>query len=311
MGHGPRLRTLVVVNPAAGDDEPVVATLNDVLGDLEVEWDAVLTHGPGDARAGAERALAEGCDLVAVYGGDGTVSETAMALAGKQTPLAILPGGTGNVVAQELGIAPDLEGALRELFASDRRVEAIDVLEVAGRLSLLRVGIGADAAVMRRTSREDKDRLGWMAYFMAALEEAREREASPLRLELDGRRLEVEAVAALAANVGRLGRGGIEFPGHVDPFDGQLDLFIVTRADAAAVLELGVRMLGPEGELPQLDDSDEGAVLLHASGRHLRVETPGWPIHYDGEVLGETPVEIVLRPGAVRVVLPAASSDTR
>ena len=66
MAVGNKLRTLVVVNPAAGRDEPVVAVLNDVFRDLGVEWEAVLTHGDGDARAGAERAVREGWDVVTV-----------------------------------------------------------------------------------------------------------------------------------------------------------------------------------------------------------------------------------------------------
>ena len=113
---------------------------------------------------------------------------------GTEVPLAILPGGTGSVVAQQLGIAGDLESALRQLFGQEREVRSIDVLELGGRLSLLRVGMGADAGVMRRATRAGKDRMGWMAYLLAALEEARECEPRPLELDLDGR--PTEAVPA-------------------------------------------------------------------------------------------------------------------
>ena len=104
----PRRRVHVVINPAAGQDEPILNTLNRVFKEAEIDWDISLTKQAGDARQQAQTAAQSGVDIVAVYGGDGTVAEVASGLLGTSIPLAILPGGTANVLSVELGIPATL-----------------------------------------------------------------------------------------------------------------------------------------------------------------------------------------------------------
>ena len=86
----------VVINPSAGQDEPILNVLNHVFHPAGVDWDNSLTHKSGDATRLAAEAAASGVDLVAAYGGDGTQMEVANGLLGTGVPQAILPGGTGN-----------------------------------------------------------------------------------------------------------------------------------------------------------------------------------------------------------------------
>ena len=95
----------VVINPAAGQDEPILNVLNDVFHAAGVDWENSLTHKSGDATRLAAEAAASGVDLVAAYGGDGTQMEIANGLLGTGVPQAILPGGTGNAMAHDLGIS--------------------------------------------------------------------------------------------------------------------------------------------------------------------------------------------------------------
>lgn len=88
-------RVHVVINPASGKDQPILNTLNDVFHQHGVEWDVSITHKYGDATAQAKDAIARGVDLVVGYGGDGTQHELANAVIGTETPMAVLPGGTG------------------------------------------------------------------------------------------------------------------------------------------------------------------------------------------------------------------------
>jgi len=94
----------VIINPAAGQAEPILNVLNSVLRPAGIRWDVCVTNEDGDARQYAQLAVTAGVDAVAVYGGDGTVTEAASGLIGSTMPLAILPGGTGNTMAIELGI---------------------------------------------------------------------------------------------------------------------------------------------------------------------------------------------------------------
>jgi diacylglycerol kinase family enzyme len=106
-------RIYVVINPGSGQPKPVLHTLNSVFRAAGVDWEASVTQESGDGHRFAREALAAGADVVAAFGGDGTVMEVAGALMGEDVPVAILPGGTANVMSVELGIPNDLEAAAR------------------------------------------------------------------------------------------------------------------------------------------------------------------------------------------------------
>ena len=132
MGEAPYRRVHVVINPASGKDEPILNVLNDVFRQHGVTWDISITHAYGDATAQARAAIADGVDLVAGYGGDGTQHEIANAVLGaaadlgRTTPMGILPGGTGNGFAREMGVPTTLRAAV-ELLCTSTATRSIDV----------------------------------------------------------------------------------------------------------------------------------------------------------------------------------------
>src|SRR6478752_6280044 len=97
----------VVINPVAGQDTPILNVVNRVFQESDVEWDVSITKKSGDALKQTRQAVKDGADVVAAYGGDGTVAEVASGLVRTKTLLAILPGGTANVMSIELGIPTD------------------------------------------------------------------------------------------------------------------------------------------------------------------------------------------------------------
>ncbi len=117
----------VIINPVSGRPQPILSTLNAVFREAKVKWDVSITHESGDARRAASTAAAQGVDVVAVYGGDGTVLEAATGLLGTTTPMAILPGGTANVLSVELGIPHDLAAATRIAGSEDSPVRKVDM----------------------------------------------------------------------------------------------------------------------------------------------------------------------------------------
>ena len=92
-------RVQVIINPTAGQDQAILGTLNRVFHDADITWDVSITNKAGDARRFARAAVEAGVDIVAAYGGDGTVMEVATGLIGSTVPLAIFPGGTANVMS--------------------------------------------------------------------------------------------------------------------------------------------------------------------------------------------------------------------
>ncbi|MGH2353414.1 MAG: diacylglycerol/lipid kinase family protein, partial [Chloroflexota bacterium] len=110
------IRIAVIINPAAGQDQPVLGTFNRVFQAAGVDWEVFVTKRGGDACRYAEAATRQDFDAVAVYGGDGTVAEVASGLIGGDVPMAIFPGGTANVMSSELGIPRDLAEACALIY---------------------------------------------------------------------------------------------------------------------------------------------------------------------------------------------------
>ena len=121
------------------------------------------------AREIAEQAVEAGADLVAAFGGDGTMLQVAEGLINTGVPLAVIPGGTANVFANELEISNDKMEAIDHLLYEESEVRKIDVGCVGEKHFLLRLGIGLEAAMTVMTDREVKDRYGFWAYIWTAL----------------------------------------------------------------------------------------------------------------------------------------------
>jgi diacylglycerol kinase (ATP) len=177
------------------------------------------------APARVRRALDQGAELIFVWGGDGTVQRCIDAVAEKDVALAILPAGTANLLATNLGIPSCITGAVKVGLQGDRR--PLDTGTVNGEHFAVLAGAGFDARMIGDANRKMKDRLGRMAYIYTG---ARNMAARPVKatVEVDGERFVKDRVSCvLAGNVGRV-LGGIEAFPDARPDDGLLELGVVT-----------------------------------------------------------------------------------
>jgi YegS/Rv2252/BmrU family lipid kinase len=288
-------RIHVIVNPAAGRGAPILHILNSVFRPAGIIWDISVTQGSGDAARFTAQAVAAGVDVVAVYGGDGTVMEVAGSLAGNPTPMAILPGGTANLMAIELGLPRNLALAAQIAMREDSTARVVDLGKAGNQRFMLRVGIGLSARKVEATSREMKDRFGILAYSLGALQALRTSEPARFSFLLDGRPAECEAIACVVDNAGTIGIPGLSHSHEVSVSDGFFDVF-------------AVRDLLPEPPLPARTPVAQGrragtAIAQHWRARDITVVTdPPLPVQADGEMWGTTPISITVLPGAVRVL---------
>ena len=119
-------RIHIVINPAAGKDEPILNTINDVFSQHNVAWTVSVTQKYGDATEFARKAAEDGFDIVAGYGGDGTQHEIANGIVGTNALMGVLPGGTGNGFANEMATPTTLKPAL-ELLCTSQKVRYMDL----------------------------------------------------------------------------------------------------------------------------------------------------------------------------------------
>lgn len=281
------LKIQVIINPAAGGREPILNTLNQVFRAHDVEWDVSITHRSGDATQQAREAVERGVDLVAGYGGDGTQMEVANGLFGSSVPQGILPGGTGNAMAFELGIPRQLEAAAR-LLCTSSVTRGVDLARVGEQLFMLRAYTGPRPETV--ASREEKDRLGLLAYPLATLRVLTQLEPTRYRIDIDGEVIEDVGLACFVFNAGASGGIPAALP-KVSAVDGLLDVFVFNRENLPPP-QLAAGLLG-----------QEDAELRSWQGRKITIEAdPPQALWLDGEPGGETPCTIELLPSAAQIV---------
>lgn len=228
----------VVFNPVGAEE--VTADLREALAGrgMDAAWVETTRDDPGKGQA--RRAAQNGADLVIACGGDGTVRACAEALAGTGTALAVVPAGTGNLLAHNLGIPTDAARALEIALTGRRR--KIDVGYVNGEAFTVMAGAGIDAVIMRDTDRSDKDRLGVLAYMKTALAHLNDRRV-PASVRVDGEPAWSGKTATfLAANHGALQAGVTLFP-DADSSDGRLDFLAVSARGLRAWLGTAIAVV--------------------------------------------------------------------
>jgi YegS/Rv2252/BmrU family lipid kinase len=287
----------IIINPGSGQPKPILHTLNAVFRPKGIDWDISLTKKSGDAERFARQAAESGADVVAAFGGDGTVMEVARGLIGLETPLAILPGGTANLMSVELGIPKDLEKAVEVAADENSLIHSIDVGKVGEGYFLLRVGMGFPARKVEYADRKMKDRFGILAYSLAAVKAVTAKTEANYRLTVDGKVYEIHTRACQVYNAGNMGKAGTAPAPGISVEDGLLDLLVLREKAAVSFLTHGVEH--------SVRHSEE--LFYHWQGRQICIEAdPPQPVHIDGEVVGPTPVSLDILPKAIRVLVPKA-----
>ncbi|MHB8800657.1 MAG: diacylglycerol/lipid kinase family protein [Thermoanaerobaculia bacterium] len=297
-------RGLLVYNPAAGGRDRIaqmaaIAARSRVLG---IDLALLATEGPGHATQLVRERLAERPDLVAVAGGDGTVSEAATALVGTDVPLAILPAGTANVVAREYGLGVTPEEA--EAVLGSKATRTLTTWPSAGRTSLIGTGVGFDARVMANVNPLLKRLFGRPGFAFTSTLEWYRYEFPPIEvtgLDADGLPFVRHATFVLSANTRKYAGDAILSP-FADPDDDLLDLVLFTSEDRGDLLQF-YRLL-PGGRAAQLGVRGVSRFPVRSftarslAGYELEVQV-------DGDAAGTTPVTVGPAGGKVRILVPS------
>ncbi|WP_159401097.1 diacylglycerol kinase family protein [Streptomyces sp. NRRL B-24484] len=303
----PADRAVVLVNPVVAT-AGAVAEVRAVLAAHGIAVSATAETGAEDAgRSAAERAVADGATLLVACGGDGTVTACAAALAGTDADLAVVPCGTGNLLARNLGLpsapGPALAAAL------DGVPRRLDLAEASGdgmapAVVVAMAGMGLDAAVMAGTGRRLKQRLGWPAYAIGAARHLGDR---PVRLtvRLDGAEpFERRVRMAVIGNVGAL-QGGMRLLPDAEPDDGVLDLVLLHPRGPAGWLAVLAALLTGRGR-GRTDRGPDGP-FEHFRARSIELLADrACPRELDGDPVPEgRSLRLAVRPGAITVRAPA------
>lgn len=297
----PARRVVLVTNVAAGSLVDGGLTPEALHGLLEAAGLTVVPEPRPDAplpeRLAAAAAI-PGIDAVAVAGGDGTLTCAAQTLAAQKIPLGILPLGTLNLLAKDLGLPLDLDAALAVLATGS--VRTIDAGEVNGHVFLINSVLGMPARMARHREAR-RGRMGALDLLRMAAGLLRHlgrypRERATLTLDGRTRQVRFRALAVVCGDY-REGLGQVLLRAGVD--GGHLTLYLVETLSAARLVRLGLGFaVGEWRRLPDLERHETDALTLDSRRRALRVMN-------DGEVvLIVPPLRYRLLPGALRVLVP-------
>lgn len=296
-------RTLIILNPVAGQESPerLRRLIGGAFAARGAAFDLAMTEYAGHATELAKDAVRLGYRAVCVVGGDGTLAEAATGLVGGEVPLAVIPRGTGNQVAQNLAIPNEIEAAVD--IAINGRPTSLDLGRIDGRAFALVAGAGLDAAVMVRATRSLKERWGFGAYIFAAVREALSAEPTDFTIIADGQEVHVRAVSVMLANMGELFASFLPFGLPLAPRptrswqDGMLDVVVIAPRNLSEFA--GVLWRAANRKFSGNDR------LIHLQAREVTIHAdPAIPVQIDGDATGSTPVTATALPGAVTILTP-------
>jgi YegS/Rv2252/BmrU family lipid kinase len=287
--------------------EAVLTTTNG-LKDAGWSADGIVVKTKGQIRRKTAKAVKDKVDVVVAVGGDGAVSQVIQSLAGTRVALGIIPMGTGNLLASNLGITGDPGKAMSVLTGGGHRRIDLGRLTMGKRKSVFAVacGIGFDAEVMDATARTAKVKLGKLAYVAGAIKRQGSVKDVVHKVTIDGASEAMEATQIMIANFGSMGPT-VKAKLEVEPDDGLLDVIVIKASGPLGGLLAGWEALrqGEAGASPEGHVFRTRAKKVEVSSKSRRL------VETDGSVVGEAPVRVSVRPGAllVRVPVPAAEAN--
>jgi diacylglycerol kinase (ATP) len=310
----------VIFNPTKVDEAAIRRAIADEPGAAEwapTLWIETTAEDPGSGQT--EHALAEGVSLVIAAGGDGTVRAVAEALAETNVPLAILPAGTGNLLARNLGLnLDDHAESVRTAFTGfDQPIDIvrIDIRRPDSSIShhafVVMAGLGLDAKMLTETNDELKARVGWLAYVQAIIRALRDTHQLRLRFSLDGDKQQaVRAHTLIIGNCGTL-TGNIALLPDAKVDDGLFDLVMMRPKDVLGWLQIIGKVIWENGvlrrsQVGRLFITKEVPALRYLTGKKLsaRLSKPE-EIELDGDTLGyATAIKAWIVEGALTVRMP-------
>ena len=294
-------KSAVVVNPVKVDDLDLLRrTITEGLataGWPEPMWLETTVEDSG--RGQATKAVQDGAELVFVCGGDGTVMACVTALAGTDVAMAVLPAGTGNLLAANLGLNGDAATGVEVALQGGRR--RIDVGVVGDQCFAVMAGMGFDAQMLAGTSETAKKHIGWLAYAFGAFRHLRDRPMR-VRISLDGKPpFPRRPRTVIVGNVGRL-QGGVRLLSEAEPDDGLLDVAVLSPRTLGHWVALGWGIVRRKSAVPLMETYTAARVEIRSNRSQ--------PRQLDGDLIAAgKQLLVTVRPKALLLCVPQPASD--
>lgn len=288
-------KTVLIANPMAGTSWKGQG-LNKVVRKLKEQFPGIelaCTKGLGDATALSRQAVSDGYRTIIAAGGDGTINEAINGMAGSQSILGIIPMGTANALAREIGLSLNPVRAASMLANTTSKKIHLGIAN--GRYFIVGAGIGFDALMMERVDRSYKGlkrRLGVIPYIIAGIEELYLYSHPRIKFVIDGEEHTGEYGLVVKSNAGRF-----RFADSISLDDPSLLLCLFRHVKAIPFLRYWLSVLS--------GDPLNSEEIAYIRGKEIYVSSDDpIPVHVDGEVIGKLPVKISLVKDGLNLLFP-------
>jgi len=290
---------VIIANPVSGSFlQHYTQSLDETLSFLRQQnWRVELniTKAPGEARQLAHEAMSQQVDIVIAAGGDGTINEIIQELAGSETVLGVLPCGTGNIWAREMGIPLQMVDARKVLL--NGQIRCIDLGRCNDRYFMLMAGVGIDGAVTQAVEKKPIKRLGTFGYALIATWLGLGYPGFQARLRINKKRpVKLRALQIIVGNTQLYG-GALKFTWEAKCDDGQLDVCVVRKRNMLGRIIVAIHFL--------LGHRNRHQWIRYYTATSIEINTrQPVAIQLDGEPVGHTPASFIIAPRALKVLVP-------
>jgi diacylglycerol kinase (ATP) len=287
--------TVIILNPTAGNEQ--AKRWQERIESLARGCPVRTTSGSGEAEALARHAVEEGFGKIVAAGGDGTVNEVVNGIAGSSAALGLLPTGTVNVFAMELGLpSHNLELCWDIIQGENTRL--VDLPSANGKYFVQLAGVGLDAQVVKETSLAFKRSFGPLSYLISAAQIAARQ---PPKLFIESETASVDEGSFVLVGNGRLYGGPFPFFKHAIIDDGLFDIVVFKRLGYLEIIKyLQDVVFSADIRVPDIE---------YFQSRRLRITSEqDVPVELDGELAGNCPVDFQIQEKALRVLTPLPST---
>ncbi|PZO10355.1 MAG: lipid kinase [Leptolyngbya foveolarum] len=290
----------LIYNPVSGQGDAAAerSRIEQLLGE-KLNLTVLETTPEESAEQLTEQAIAQGAEGVVASGGDGTVSAVAGKLVGTGLPLGIIPRGTANAIAAAFGISDNIDNACTTILEGIPR--KIDVGSCNGKPLLLLAGIGLEAEVISQANRQLKNKLGAAAYILSAFQQVRELDPFSAVIETPDRIISFDASGITVANAAPPTSVLAQGPSDVVPFDGLLDITIFAPEGAGSAIAASYNLF--QTAMNRRSSKREDIGYFRCSALTIKTDTLQ-KVVLDGEMIGETPIEIRCIPEGLVLMTP-------
>jgi YegS/Rv2252/BmrU family lipid kinase len=286
----------VVINPAAGQQEPILSYLNHAWRKKDVSWDVSITHKSGDGLIRAKEAIDKGAQIICAYGGDGTVNEVAQAVYTTNIPMAIIPGGTANIIAKELAIPANSMDAVALVTSKEQTITKIDMGKCNDTLFLIRVSVGVLAHPVIDASRDLKNTYGKLAYGITTLKHIGKPTKTKYSLILDGKRVTATGASLIITNIGNVGIEGFSLSPTISTTDGKFDIIRFKDTNLSTLAALATNVLFK---------TEPDKVVRLWQAKKIEITLPNkQQVLVDDVVLQEKKLSIEVLPKSINIIVP-------